>query len=68
MNTSPNGMRERTLSTMDFVFPVGPTIVACGFSADIRLTTPILKAAIRHRGFAFADILHACPTYNHCDA
>ena len=27
--------------------------------------TRILKAAIQHRGFAFVDMLQACPTYNH---
>ena len=65
MNSSPNGMPERTLSTMDFVFSLKPTFVARGVSGDIRLMTRILKAAIRHRGFAFVDILQACPTYNH---
>jgi 2-oxoglutarate ferredoxin oxidoreductase subunit beta len=27
--------------------------------------TRILKAAIQHRGFAFVEMLQACPTYNH---
>jgi 2-oxoglutarate/2-oxoacid ferredoxin oxidoreductase subunit beta len=31
----------------------------------IKLMTRILKAAIQHRGFAFVDMLQACPTYNH---
>src|SRR6202140_261905 len=35
------------------------------FSGDIKLMTQILKAAIQHRGFAFVDMLQACPTYNH---
>src|SRR5437763_12927946 len=65
MNTSANGMPERTVSTMDFVFSLEPTFVARGFTGDIRLMTRILKAAIAHRGFAFVDMLQACPTYNH---
>lgn len=64
MNTSPNGIPERTLSTMDFVFSLEPTFVARGFTGDIKLMTRILKAAIQHRGFAFVDMLQACPTYN----
>src|ERR1700719_1937876 len=36
-----------------------------GFSGDIKLMTRILKAAIQHRGFAFVEMLQACPTYNH---
>ena len=65
MNASPNGMPEQTLPSMDFVFSLEPTFVARGFSGDIVQMTEILKAAIQHRGFAFVDMLQACPTYNH---
>ena len=65
MNTSPNGIPERTLPGMDFIFSLEPTFVARGFSGDIKLMTRILKAAIQHRGFAFVEMLQACPTYDH---
>ena len=65
MNTSPNGMPEATLPSMDFIFSLEPTFVARGFSGNIKQMTEILKAAIQHRGFAFVDMLQACPTYNH---
>ena len=65
MNSSPNGIPERTLPSMDFVFSLEPTFVARGFSGDIDQMTEILKVAIQHRGFAFVDFLQACPTYNH---
>lgn len=65
MNTSPNGIPERTLPSMDFVFSLEPTFVARGFSGDIPQMTEILKEAIGHNGFAFVDFLQACPTYNH---
>jgi 2-oxoglutarate ferredoxin oxidoreductase subunit beta len=65
MNTSPNGVPERTLASMDLIFSLEPTFVARGFSGDIKLMTRILKEAIQHRGFAFVDMLQACPTYNH---
>jgi len=64
MNTSPNGIPEHTLQSMDFVFSLEPTFVARGFSGNIGQLTEILKAAIQHNGFAFVDILQACPTYN----
>jgi len=64
MNTSPNGIPERTLSSMEFVFSLEPTFVARGFSGDIDMMARIFKSAIQHRGFAFVDILQACPTYN----
>jgi 2-oxoglutarate/2-oxoacid ferredoxin oxidoreductase subunit beta len=65
MNTSPNGVPERTLASMDLIFSLEPTYVARGFSGDIKMTTRILTAAIQHRGFAYVEILQACPTYNH---
>lgn len=64
MNTSPNGIPEHTLPSMDFVFSLEPTFVARGFSGNIPQLTKILQAAIKHRGFAFVDVLQACPTYN----
>jgi 2-oxoglutarate ferredoxin oxidoreductase subunit beta len=65
MNSSPNGIPERTLPSMDFVFSLEPTFVARGFSGNIPHMVSILKAAIAHRGFAFVDMLQACPSYNH---
>jgi 2-oxoglutarate ferredoxin oxidoreductase subunit beta len=65
MNTAPNGIPEHTLNSMDFVFSLEPTFVARAWSGDIGMMTKVLKAAIAHRGFAFVDILQACPTYNH---
>lgn len=64
MNASPNGIPEHTLPSMDFVFALEPTFVARGFSGNIPQMITILKAAIKHRGFAYVDILQACPTYN----
>lgn len=64
MNSSPNGMPEQTLNSMDFLFSLQPTFVARGFSGDIAQMTKILTAAIRHRGFAYVDMLQACPSYN----
>lgn len=63
MNTSPNGIPEQTLNLMDVVFSLEPTFVARAFSGNIN----VLKAAIEHQnhGFAFVDVLQACPTYNH---
>lgn len=64
MNTSPNGIPEDTINPMDFIFSLQPTFVARTWSGDIPQMTKVLKAAIQHRGFAFVDILQACPTYN----
>jgi 2-oxoglutarate ferredoxin oxidoreductase subunit beta len=65
MNTAPNGIPEQTLNSMDFVFALEPTFVARGFSGNIPQLVTVFKAAMRHRGFAYVDVLQACPTYNH---
>jgi 2-oxoglutarate ferredoxin oxidoreductase subunit beta len=65
MNSSPNGIPEHTLNSMEFVFSLEPTFVARAFSGDIPQITRVLKEAIKHRGFAFVDILQVCTTYNH---
>lgn len=67
MNSSPNGIPEQTLNSMDLVFSLEPTFVARGFSGNIPQLTNIFKTAIAHQkhGFAFVDVLQACPTYNH---
>lgn len=64
MNASPNGIPEETLPSMDFIFSLEPSFVARTFSGDIPQMTRVIKEAIQHRGFAFVDILQACPTYN----
>lgn len=64
MNISPNGIPEDTLKPMEFVFSLGPTFVARTWSGDIAQMTRVFKAAFAHRGFAFVDVLQACPTYN----
>lgn len=67
MTAAPNGMPEQTLNSMDLVFSLEPTFVARAFSGNIPHLTKVFKAAIEHQkhGFAFVDVLQACPTYNH---
>lgn len=43
---------------------IGCTFVARAFSGDKSQLVPILKAAIRHRGFALVDVISPCVTFN----
>ena len=43
---------------------LGATFVARGFSGDKAQLVPLLKAAIRHKGFAMLDIISPCVTFN----
>jgi 2-oxoglutarate ferredoxin oxidoreductase subunit beta len=43
---------------------LGATFVAQSFSGDKEQLVPLLKAAIRHEGFAFINVISPCVTFN----
>jgi 2-oxoglutarate ferredoxin oxidoreductase subunit beta len=43
---------------------LGATFVAQSFSGDKEQLTPLLKAAMKHRGFAFLNVISPCVTFN----
>jgi 2-oxoglutarate ferredoxin oxidoreductase subunit beta len=47
---------------------LGATFVARTFSGDKSQLVPILKAAIRHNGFALVDIISPCVSFNDHDS
>ncbi len=42
----------------------GYTFVARGYSYDVRHLKDMIVKGVRHKGFAFLDVLQPCPTYN----
>src|SRR6476620_12263016 len=47
---------------------LGATFVARSFSGDKAQLTPILKAAMKHNGFALVDIISPCVSFNDHDS
>jgi 2-oxoglutarate ferredoxin oxidoreductase subunit beta len=43
---------------------LGATFLARSFSGDKEQLVPILKAAMKHRGFALIDVISPCVTFN----
>jgi 2-oxoglutarate/2-oxoacid ferredoxin oxidoreductase subunit beta len=43
---------------------LGCTFVARSFSGDKAQLVPILKAGLKHKGFAFVDVISPCVTFN----
>lgn len=43
---------------------LGAGFVARSFSGDKKQLTPLIKAAIKHQGFAFIDVVSPCVTFN----
>src|SRR3989338_6065342 len=64
MNGSPDGVLLEPMNPSEFVLGLNPTFVARTFSGDAKHMTNILRQAIAHDGFAFVEVMQACPTYN----
>ncbi|MGE3578252.1 MAG: 2-oxoacid:ferredoxin oxidoreductase subunit beta [Vicinamibacterales bacterium] len=65
-STSKKG-EANTMGAIDGVLlalTLGATFVARGFSGDKGQLVPILKAGLRHKGFAFVDVISPCVTFN----
>jgi len=63
---SPDGPTASRLNPIELAMSCTPGFVARGFSGNIRQLVEIFKEAIMYqdKGFAYVDILQACPTYN----
>lgn len=62
--TTPGGSKDHPIDGCALALAAGATFVARTFSGDMKETTAILEAAIRHRGFALVDDLSPCVTFN----
>lgn len=70
-STDPGSLNKRgianTMSAIDgalLAITLGATFVARSFSGDKDQLVPILKAGIKHKGFAFVDVISPCVTFN----
>lgn len=64
MNGTPDGVVIDPINTLQFVLSLKPSFVARTFSGDTDHVTKTFRAALRHKGFAYVEVLQACPTYN----
>ncbi len=56
--------RHGPIDPVNLALSLGATFVARSFSGDKRQLVPILKAGMRHKGFAFVDVISPCVTFN----
>ncbi len=64
MNGTPGEVATPPLNPLQFVLSLDPSFVARSFSGEVGHLTEVLRAALNHDGFAFVEVLQACPTYN----
>lgn len=62
--STPAGTIESPLLPAALAIIAGATFVARGYCGDLRQLTNVYTAAIKHRGFAFVDVLQVCVTFN----
>src|SRR5690606_29354139 len=56
--------RQPPMDAVQMALALGGTFVARGFSGDKEQLVPLIKAGLRHRGFALIDVLSQCVTFN----
>src|SRR5579862_5311234 len=56
--------QQRPIDPVMLALSLGATFVARSFSGDKAQLVPILKAALRHKGFALVDVISPCVTFN----
>ncbi len=65
-STSKKGVdnKDEPIDLASMAVLLGATFVARGFSGDKHQLVPLLKAAIRHRGVSFLDVISPCVAFN----
>jgi 2-oxoglutarate ferredoxin oxidoreductase subunit beta len=56
--------QQPPIDPVQMAMALGGTFVARSFSGDKTQLVPLIKAGIRHRGFALLDVLSPCVTFN----
>ena len=55
---------DSAIDLIGIALQVGASFVARSFSGDKKQLTPLIKAAIEHRGSAFIDVISPCVAFN----
>jgi 2-oxoglutarate ferredoxin oxidoreductase subunit beta len=61
--STPRGSLEEPLNPIDLMLSSGATFVARGFAGKPKHLQFLMKAAVKHPGFAFIDVLQPCFTF-----
>ena len=56
--------QQRPIDPVLLALNLGASFIARSFSGDKTQLVPILKAALRHKGFALVDVISPCVTFN----
>lgn len=62
---SPLGPMANPVNPLELAMAAGASFIAQGFSGQAKQLTELVRAGIRHPGFAVINIQSPCVTYNH---
>jgi 2-oxoglutarate/2-oxoacid ferredoxin oxidoreductase subunit beta len=61
--TTPAGSTEEPFDIFSMIISAGATFVARSYAGDIAGTKRMIESAIKHKGFAFTEIIQPCITF-----
>jgi 2-oxoglutarate ferredoxin oxidoreductase subunit beta len=61
--STPHGSPEDPLNPIKLMLCAGATFVARGFSTKMKHLRLLLKAAVKHNGFSYIDVLQPCISF-----
>jgi 2-oxoglutarate ferredoxin oxidoreductase subunit beta len=61
--STPHGTKELPINPIELALASGATFIARGYTRRPPHLQEILAAGVRHKGFAFIDVLQICATY-----
>ncbi len=61
--STPRGTAEYPINPIELMLASGATFVARGYTKKMPQLEGLIRDAIRHRGFAFIDMLQICATF-----
>jgi 2-oxoglutarate ferredoxin oxidoreductase subunit beta len=64
MNAAPEGSPVDAFNPLEVVLGLKPSFVAQTCSANVDHMVETFRMGMKHKGFAFINVLQACPTYN----
>ncbi len=60
----PKANIHEAINPIWLALAAGATFVARGYSFDLKHLKELIVRGIKHKGYAFIDVLQPCPTYN----
>src|SRR5215472_15328784 len=62
--TSPSGNPDAPINGLAIALAAGGTFIARGFSSEPKAMVEMIKAGVRHPGFAIVEVMSPCVTFN----